>query len=138
MSKNEKKILTQKLLLKLKNLRKPDQSRIKFYNMQPFKTQVLVYFDREITKIWFSSLSMFSNNWPYVNDFHPHCTEDPALKDSQSTISSPAMWYISIWSSHTHIHFSYTNRSGFQQLKENGWYKLTYLDEAIQTYPWVI
>ena len=64
MSKNEKKILTQKLLLKLKNLRKPDQSRIKFYNMQPFKTQVLVYFDIEITKIWFSLLSMFSNNWP--------------------------------------------------------------------------
>ena len=64
MSKNEKKILTQKLLLKLKNLRKPDQSRIKFYNMQPFKTQVLVYFDGEITKIWFSSLSMLSNNWP--------------------------------------------------------------------------
>ena len=51
MSKNEKKILTQKLLLKLKNLRKPDQSRIKFYNMQPFTTQVLVYFDGEITKI---------------------------------------------------------------------------------------
>ena len=64
MSKNEKKILTQKLLLKLKNLRKPDQSRIKFYNMKPFKTQVLVYFDGGITKIWFSSLSMFSNNWP--------------------------------------------------------------------------
>ena len=64
MSKNEKKIITQKLLLKLKNLRKPDQSRIKFYNMQPFKTQVLVYFDIEITKIWFSLLSMFSNNWP--------------------------------------------------------------------------
>ena len=64
MSKNEKKIITQKLLLKLKNSRKPDQSRIKFYNMQPFKTQVLVCFDREITKIWFSLLSMFSNNWP--------------------------------------------------------------------------
>ena len=63
MSKNEKKILTQKLLLKLKNLRKPDQSRIKFYNLQPFKTQGLVYLDREITKIWFSSLSMFSNFW---------------------------------------------------------------------------
>ena len=45
MSNNEKKILTQKLLLKLKNLTKPDQSRIKFYNMQPFKSQVFVYFD---------------------------------------------------------------------------------------------
>ena len=68
MSKNEKKILTQKWLLKLKNVRKPDRSRIKFYHMQPFKAQVLVYFDREITKIWFSSLSMFSNNWPYAFD----------------------------------------------------------------------
>ena len=67
MSKNEKKILTQKWLLKLKNVRKPDRSRIKFYHMQPFKAQVLVYFDREITKIWFSSLSMFSNNWPFVS-----------------------------------------------------------------------
>ena len=66
MSKNEKKILTQKWLLKLKNVRKPDRSRIKFYHMQPFKAQVLVYFDREITKIWFSSLSMFSNNWPIM------------------------------------------------------------------------
>ena len=58
-----------------------------------------------------TSISLPRTTNIYVNDFHPHCTEDPALKDSQSTISSPAMWYISIWSSHTHIHFSYTNRS---------------------------
>ena len=42
----------------------------------------------------------------YVNDSHPHCTEDPPLKDSQNTILSPAMWYISRWSSHTHRHSS--------------------------------
>ena len=37
-----------------------------YYLASPFKTQVLVYFDREITKIWFASLSMFSNFWPIV------------------------------------------------------------------------
>ena len=38
-----------------------------------------------------TSISLPRTTNIYVNDFHPHCTEDPALKDSQSTISSPAM-----------------------------------------------
>ena len=59
-----RKQFTQQLLLKLKKLRKPDHSRIKFYNMWPFKSQVLIYFDRETTKSLFASFSMFSNFCP--------------------------------------------------------------------------
>ena len=38
--KNQKKIITQKWLMKLKSWRKLNQSRIKFYNMWPFKIQI--------------------------------------------------------------------------------------------------
>ena len=59
-----RKQFTQQLLLKLKKLRKPDHSRIKFFNMWPFKSQVLIYFDREIKKSLFASFSLFSNFCP--------------------------------------------------------------------------
>ena len=62
----QKKIITQKWLLKLKSWRKLNQSKIKFYNMWPFKSQIWTYFERKITKFEFSSLSAFSNYCPYA------------------------------------------------------------------------
>ena len=65
--KKQKKIITQKWLLKLKSWRKLNQSKIKFYNMWPFKSQIWTYFERKITKFEFSSLSAFSNYCPGAN-----------------------------------------------------------------------
>ena len=61
-------------------------------------------------------------NDKHVNDSHPHCTEDPALKDNQNTISSlqPCDTY-----QDGRLILIDTNQlyqsvmSGFQQLKDN-------------------
>ena len=65
-AKTRKKLFLWKWLLKLKKLRKPNESRIKFYNMQVFKIQIMTYVDREIIKFPFSQLSAVSNFCPTV------------------------------------------------------------------------